>query len=170
MYTPRSGIAGSSGSTMSNFQRKHQTDFQTGCISLQFHQQWKSAPLSPHPCQHLLSPQFFNLAILTGVRWNLRVVMIGILLMTKDIRHFFRWFSVIQNSSVENFLIGLLVSLEFNFVSSLYIYNISLLLNVGLVNLFPISWLPFYPIGNVHALQKLCSFIRSHLSILDLTT
>ena len=30
-YTPRSGIAGSSRSTMSNFLRKCQTDFQSGC-------------------------------------------------------------------------------------------------------------------------------------------
>jgi hypothetical protein len=38
-YMPRSDIAGSSSSTMSNFLRDHQTDFQSGCTSLQFHQQ-----------------------------------------------------------------------------------------------------------------------------------
>ena len=32
------------------------------------HQQWRSVPLSPHPHQHLLSPEFLILAILTGVR------------------------------------------------------------------------------------------------------
>jgi hypothetical protein len=45
-YMPRRGIAGSSGSTMSNFLRNRQTDFQSGCTSLQPHQQWRSVPLS----------------------------------------------------------------------------------------------------------------------------
>ena len=61
-YMPRRGIAGSSSSTMSNFLRNHQTDFHSGCTSLQSHQQWRSVPLSPHPCQHLLSPEFFYLS------------------------------------------------------------------------------------------------------------
>jgi hypothetical protein len=46
---PRRGIVGSSSSTMSNFPRNRQTDFQSGCTSLQSHQQWRSVPLSPHP-------------------------------------------------------------------------------------------------------------------------
>ena len=101
---PRRGIAGSSCSTMSNFLRNHQTDFQSGCISLQSHQQWRSLPLSPHPRQHLLSPEFFILAIVTGVRWNLRVVWICISLMIKDAEHFFRCFLAIRYSSCENSL------------------------------------------------------------------
>ena len=35
-YMPRNGIAGSSVSTMPSFPRNHQTDFQSGCTSLQF--------------------------------------------------------------------------------------------------------------------------------------
>jgi hypothetical protein len=103
-YMPKSGIAESSGRTISNFLRNGQIDFQSDCTSLQSHQQWRRVPLSPHPCQHLLLPEIFILAILTGVRWNLRVVLICISLMTKDVEHFFRCFSPILYSSVENSL------------------------------------------------------------------
>jgi hypothetical protein len=58
---PRSGIAGPSGRTMSTFLRNCQTDFQSGCTSLKFHQQWRSVPLSLYLHQHLLSPEFFYL-------------------------------------------------------------------------------------------------------------
>ena len=73
---------------MSNFLRNRQTDFQSGCKSLQSHQQWRSVPLSPHPRQHLLSPEFLISAILTGVRWNLRIVLTFIALKVKDVEHF----------------------------------------------------------------------------------
>ena len=103
-YIPRSGIAGSSGSTMSNFLRNRQTDFQSSCISLKPHQQWRSVPLSEQPRQHLLSSEFWILAILTGVRWTLRVVLICISLMAKDVEHFLSCFSAIPYSSIENVL------------------------------------------------------------------
>ena len=61
-YMPRRGIAGSSDNIMPSFLRNCKTDFQSGCISLQSHQQWRSVPLSPHPLQHLLSPEFFYLS------------------------------------------------------------------------------------------------------------
>ena len=89
-YMTRRGIVGSYGSTMSNFLRNRQTDFKSGCTSLQSHQQWSRVLLSPHPHQHLLSPEFLILAILSGVRWNLRVVSICISLMIKDAEHFFQ--------------------------------------------------------------------------------
>jgi hypothetical protein len=138
-YMPRRGVAGSSSSTMSNFLRNDQTDFQSGCTSLQSHQQWRSIPLSPHPHQHLMSPEFLILAILTGVRWNMRVILICISLMIKDGEHFFRCFSAIRYPSGENslfnsephLLMGLFDFLEFTFLSSLYILDISPLSDLG---------------------------------------
>jgi hypothetical protein len=103
-YMPRKGIAGSSSSTMSNFLRKHQTGFQSGCTRLKSHQQWRSVPLYPHPCQHLMSHEFLILATVTGVMWNLRFVLIFISLMIKDVEHFFRCFSSLQYISFENSL------------------------------------------------------------------
>jgi hypothetical protein len=67
-YIPRSGIAGSSGSTMSSFMRNLQTDFQSAYSSLQSQQQWRSVPFSPHPQQYLLSPEILISAILAGMR------------------------------------------------------------------------------------------------------
>jgi hypothetical protein len=67
-YMPRSGIAGLSGNTMSNFLRNFQRDFQSSCTSLQSYGQWRSVSFSPHSHQHLLSPQFLILAILISLR------------------------------------------------------------------------------------------------------
>ena len=103
-YKPRSGIPGSSGSIMSIFLRNHQGDLKSSFMSFQSHQEWKSVPLSPHGFQHLLASEFLILVILTGLRWNLRFVLTCIFLMTSDVEHFFRCFSAIQYSSVDNSL------------------------------------------------------------------
>jgi hypothetical protein len=57
---------------------------------LQSHRQRRSVPNSFHPLQHVLSPEILILAILIGVRWNLRVILIYISLITKYFEHFFR--------------------------------------------------------------------------------
>jgi hypothetical protein len=98
-YIPKSGIAGSLGRSISSVLRNLQIDFQSGCTSLKSHQQWRSVPLSPHPFQHVLSPEYLILGILISIRWNLRVNLICISLITKDFEHFFRCFSAIQDSS-----------------------------------------------------------------------
>jgi hypothetical protein len=96
-YMPKSGINGSSGRFICNFLRNLQIDFQSGYPNPQA---MKCSSFS-----HVLSPVFLILAILIGVRWNLRVVFICISLMTK---HFFNRFSAIRDSSVENFFSAIL--------------------------------------------------------------
>jgi hypothetical protein len=132
----------------------------------------------PHSCQHLLSPEFLILAILTGVRWNLRVVLICTSLMIKDVEHFFRCFSAIRYSSVENslfrfahhFSMGLFVFLGSIFLSSLYILDIIPLSDLRLVKILSQSVGGLFVLLSVSfAFQKLCNFLRSHLSILYLT-
>ena len=91
-YIPKSSIAGSSGRDISNFLRNLQIDFQSGCTSLQSYQQWRSVPLSSHSQHYVLSPEVLILTFLTGLRWNLRVVLICISLITKDFDYFFRCF------------------------------------------------------------------------------
>jgi hypothetical protein len=92
----RINIDGSLKRTISSFLRIHQIDLQRSCTSLQFHQQWKSVPLSPHLCQHGLSLEFLILAILIVEQRNLRFVLICNSMMTKDIKHFFQYFLTIQ--------------------------------------------------------------------------
>jgi hypothetical protein len=72
-------------------------------------------------------------------------------------------------SSVHHFLMELFEFLESSFLSSLYILDISPLSDLGLVKILSHSFGGVFVLLTVSfALQKLCNFMRSRLSILDL--
>ena len=105
---------------------------------------------------HILTRMSFKciLDILTHVRWNLRVVLICIFLMAKDVQHFLSVYG----------------TLEYPLLRILYIdLYISPLSDMELAELFSHSMGSQFVQRMVSfALQKLFSFMRSHLIVVHL--
>ena len=103
-YMPKSGTAGSYGSSIFSFLTYLHSVFHSGYANL-------------HPYQQCVICDLLMMAILTGVRWYLIVVLICISLKISDVEHFFMCLLAICMSSLEqcffrsfaHFSIGLLV-------------------------------------------------------------
>ena len=102
------------------------TVLHSGCNNLQPYQRCMRVPFTPHPCQHAIC-WLFIVAILTGVRWYLIVVIICISLMISYDEHLF-----ICLLAIYIFFVVVIGSC----MNSSYILDINLLLDISIANIF----------------------------------
>ena len=144
-YNPRSGIAGSKGSSIFSFLRKFHTVLHSGCTSLHSHWKCTKVPFCLHPCQHLQLVDMVMMAILNCVWSGISLWFLTcFFLIASDIEHLFvcLWAFCMSSwdkclfRSCAHFLIGLFVFLVLSCMISLYILELKPLSEVSLANIF----------------------------------
>ena len=111
---PQEWIAGSYGNSIFSFLRNLHTFFHSATTNLHFHQQRMSVLFSPHHRQHLFV-FFLMIAILTDMRWHLKIVLTFISVVISDIEHLFMCLLAIcmylEKMSLEFFLLIFFIAL-----------------------------------------------------------
>ena len=120
-------------------------------IAVQKYSLINKTQICPH--LHLSALVFLMLAIPTGVRWYLTIVLICISLLTLDVEHLFMYLLVLYVSSWQKyfyrffgyFSVGLFgIFLLLSCLGSYYSLNINPLSDTWFANIFPFSTLSFF--------------------------